>query len=341
MGSDCAGRSRQKIKDTCRQNGFSGGIFSPNFSINTDQAMELRHLRYFVMVAEERHYGRAAQRLYVSQPTLSQQIVDLENEIGVELFARKKRKLERQVVLTEAGKVFWQEAKRILDLSQRAIEQTRRIGLGEHAQVMRVGTYKMALRERISEMIQWLKKTFPSIEIKLTELPNSQAVEEALAEERLDLGLILLPQKHPELTSKILKQGYLCLMMPSQHPMATMEVIALDTLKDERWVELHRQVHPFIEEIEQACRQAGLHRKGHIAEEVSSLEMLSTLVGMGSGVAFVSSLYDLRHESNVVVRPVAPQARQLQQRIEIHNALAYKTDRNTPLIQALIGSLQN
>ena len=87
--------------------------------------MELRHLRYFVAVADEKHYGKAAQKVFISQPTLSQQIQQLENEIGVELFVRSTRQIARKVELTEAGFDFLVTAKQILRLSQKAIDDAR------------------------------------------------------------------------------------------------------------------------------------------------------------------------------------------------------------------------
>ncbi|TAE41255.1 MAG: LysR family transcriptional regulator [Runella slithyformis] len=300
--------------------------------------MELRHLKYFVAIAEEKHYGRAAQKLFVSQPTLSQQIQQLENELGVELFVRATRHIARKVELTEAGAFFLNDAKTILQLSQNAIEQVRKVGLQQQA--IRLGTYKMVLRERIVEMLATLHQAFPHVAIKLVELPTSIAVEQGLLEESLDLGLVLLPVRHENLSAKLLKQGHLCLMMNKAHVLSNQPYITLETLGNEQWIELSREIHPFFEEIETACKQAGFSRKGHIKQEVSSLELLSACVGMDMGIAFVSSQYDLSREQNVVVQPILRVDNDLNSLIHIDNALAYKTEKNTPLIQALIGLLQ-
>ena len=301
--------------------------------------MELRHLRYFVEIAEQGHYGKAAKNLYVSQPTLSQQIQSLENEIGVELFLRSKRQIARKVELTEAGAEFLREAKKILDLSQKAIEQARKTGL--HKQVLRFGAYKLALRERIVETIKLLTIHFPDVDIKLVELPTSADIQTALMDETIDLGLIVPPVKHNDLSSKMIKKGHLCVILPQNHLLANVDVVPLIALKEEKWVELNAQIHPFFEEIEHACRQAGFSRKNHIVQEVSSLELLASLVNVGIGIAFVSSLYDLSRETNIVVKPVIQSENNPLSMIEINNALAYKTGKNTPLIQALIGFLQS
>ncbi len=299
--------------------------------------MELRHLRYFVAVADEQHFGNAAKKIYISQPTISQQIQQLENEIGLELFVRSKRQVSRKVELTEAGAVFLKSAKNILELSQKAIDKARKIGL--HEQIVRLGIYKIVLRERIVEMIEILKNCFPNVDIKLSEYQNSFDVEQALIDDKLDLGLIILPQKHENLSAKLFKKGQLSIMMHKNHALANQEYLVLDQLKEENWIELNPEIHPFLDEIEHACKRAGINRKKHIVQEVSSLELMSSLVNMGIGIGFISSQYDVSRETNIVVKNIIENQNNSQSYIEISNAFAYKTNKDSPLIKALIGSL--
>jgi DNA-binding transcriptional LysR family regulator len=299
--------------------------------------MELRHLRYFVAVADEQHYGNAAKKIYISQPTISQQIQQLENEIGVELFVRSKRQISRKVELTEAGIAFLKSAKNILELSQKAIDKARKIGL--HEQIVRLGIYKIVLRERIVEMIEILKNCFPNVDIKLLEYPNSSDVEQALIDDKLDFGLIILPQKHENLTAKLFKKGRLCVMMHKNHALVNEEYLILDQLKDENWIELNPEIHPFLEQIENACKRVGLNRKKHIVQEVSSLELMSSLVNMGIGIGFISSQYNVSQETNIVVKEIIQDINNTQSYIEINNAFVYKSDKNLPLIKALMASL--
>lgn len=297
--------------------------------------MELRHLRYFVAVAEAQHFGKAAKQLFISQPTLSQQIQMLENELGVELFSRTQRNIARKVELTEAGVAFVEDAKKILDLSQKAIERVRKTGLKQ--QTVRLGVYKIALRERVIEMLQVLKTHFKDVDIKLVELPNSENVQTALCAETIDLGLIISPIRHIELSEKRFKNGYLCVIFPKNHPLEALETVCFSDLKNEKWIELAPDIHPFFEEIEKACRQAGFNRKNNIVQEVSSLELLASLVNVGIGIAFVSSRFDLSREQNIVVRKVCDTEGGV---LEINNALAYKTDKHSPLLEALIDLLR-
>ena len=129
-------------------------------------------------------------------------------------------------------------------------------------------------------------------------------------------------------------------MMHKNHVLANEPILSLDMLKEAQWVELTPNIHPFIDEIEHACRHAGFNRKTHIVQEVSTLELMSSLVNMGIGIAFVSSQYDLSREQNIVVKQVIQVKNDPLSIIEINNALAYKIGKDSPLMQALIGSLQ-
>ena len=296
--------------------------------------MEFRQLKYFVAIAEELHFGNAANKLFVSQSALSQQIQLLENEIGIELFARIKRKQQRKVELTEAGITFLFDAKKILQLSQKAVENARRIGL--HQEIIRLGVYKMLLKERIIEVISLFSKYFPTVEMKIVELPTYQSVQDALIEETIDLGLTLLPLSHELLTAKTTQQGYLKVIMSINHPLAKQDFLKLSDLKMEKWVEISKPLHPFYEDIENACQQAEFNRIPNIIQEVSSLELLCSLVSLGIGIAFVPSLFNLSHIEGIMVKNVLKDEDSLFERIKINHAVAYKNDSISPLIEAFM-----
>ena len=296
--------------------------------------MEFRQLKYFVAIAEELHFGNAANKLFVSQSALSQQIQLLENEIGIELFVRIKRKQQRKVELTEAGITFLFDAKKILQLSQKAVENARRIGL--HQEIIRLGVYKMLLKERIIEVIFLFSKYFPTVEMKIVELPTYQSVQDALIEETIDLGLTLLPLSHELLTAKTTQQGYLKVIMSINHPLAKQDFLKLSDLKMEKWVEISKPLHPFYEDIENACQQAGFNRIPNIIQEVSSLELLCSLVSLGIGIAFVPSLFNLSHIEGIMVKNVLKDEDSLFERIKINHAVAYKNDSISPLIEAFM-----
>jgi DNA-binding transcriptional LysR family regulator len=296
--------------------------------------MELRQLKYFVAIAEELHFGNASNKLFVSQSALSQQIQLLENEIGIELFERIKRKQLRKVELTEAGIAFLTDAKKILQLSQKAVENARRVGL--HQEIIRLGVYKMLLKERIIEVISLFSKHFPTVEMKIVELPTYQSVQDSLMEETIDLGLTLLPLNHDFLNAKTTQQGHLKVIMRINHPLASEETLQLSTLKDERWVEISKSLHPFYDEIENACQESGFSRIPNIIQEVSSLELLCSLVSLGIGIAFVPSLFNLSHIEGIVVKNVLRDNNSLFEKIKINHAVAYKNVKISPLLDAFI-----
>ena len=296
--------------------------------------MEQRQLKYFVAIAEELHFNRAAEKLFVSQPALSQQIQLLENEIGVELFVKIKRKKLRKVELTKAGESFLMDAKKILQLSQKAVENARKIGLQQ--KILRLGVYKMLLKERIIEVITLFSSNFPDTEVKIIELPTFVSVQDALMEEAVDLGLTLLPLRHAELTAKTTQQGHLVVIMSEKHPLAKQKFIKLSTLKSEKWVEISKSLHPVYDEIEKVCLQAGFSRIPNIIQEVSSLELLCSLVSLGIGIAFIPSLFNLNYMKGIVVKTVINDDDSPFYEIEINHAIAFKTDNNSPLIRSIL-----
>ncbi|MBC7409653.1 MAG: LysR family transcriptional regulator [Arcicella sp.] len=299
--------------------------------------MEQRQLKYFVTIAEELHYNHAAEKLFVSQPALSQQIQLLENEIGVELFVKIKRKKLRKVELTKAGESFLIDAKKILQLSQKAIENARKIGLQQ--EIIRLGVYKMLLKERIVEVITLFSSNFPTVKLKIIELPTFVSVQDALIEETIDLGLTLMPLRYAELSAKTTQQGHLVVILSAKHPLANEEFVKLSALKNEKWIEINKSLHPVYDEIENACQQAGFSRIPNIVQEVSSLELLCSLVGLGIGIAFIPSLFNLNHIEGIVLKNITNDDNTPFDAIEINHSIAFKTTSSSSLIGALVGLL--
>jgi DNA-binding transcriptional LysR family regulator len=295
--------------------------------------MELRQLKYFVGVADELHFGRASEKLYVSQPALSQQIHLLEDEIGIELFSRVKRTQQRKVELTEAGSVFLIEAKNILQLADKAIETARRIGLQQ--KVIKLGVYRMMIRTRILEIIRIFSENFPDIELKLVELPTFLAVQDGLFDETIDIGITLLPLKYNQLTETPFKTGYLKVMLSENHPLAKEENLRLEQLKNEKWIEINKSIHTVFEDIERMCKNAGFSRESFIVQEVSSIELLGGLVSLGVGIAFVPSFYDASRVQGVVCKEIVNADGSPYKEVSIKQAICYKTSTSTPTIQAL------
>ena len=293
--------------------------------------MELRQLRYFAEVAAELHYGRAAAKLCVSQPALSQQIQLLESELGVELFDHQQRMRQRRVVLTEAGTAFLGEAQHLLHLSHQAVENVRRVG--SQQKTVELGYYQLLRPDRLVGIVQRFSTSFPDVQFHLHELPTFRAVQDALVAGRIALGLTMLPLLHPELAVRPFGQGGLAVALPAAHPLTALAEVPLEALAHEKWVEISRPLHPVYDEIEHLCQQAGFSRRGAIVQEVSSLELLSNLVRLGLGVAFVPSFFDLSQVPGVVARPLRVMG---GEGITITQCVAYLAERPAPLLQALL-----
>lgn len=295
--------------------------------------MEMRQLKYFVGIAEALHYGNAAKKLFVSQPALSQQIHLLENEIGVELFVRARRQQHHRVELTEAGKVFLVDARRILQLSENAVETARRVG--HQRKSLRFGIYKMMLRERIVEIVQVVSSNFPDLEIKIVELQAYPNVQEALMDDTIDLGVTILPPKYPEISSNLLITSYLNVILPANHRLADRPFLCLEDLKDEKWIEIEKTLRPFFRDIDTICRKAGFDREPNIVMEVNSFEMMQSMVGLGIGVAFIPSVANTDNVPGIITKRLMDDPDTRFTGFLLRQGLAWKTDKASPTVLAV------
>ncbi|QJW89460.1 LysR family transcriptional regulator [Spirosoma taeanense] len=291
--------------------------------------MELRQLRYFVEIAQELHYRKAANRLFISQPALSQQIQLLEDELGVDLFVRSRRTIQRKVELTEAGKVLLREAKQILQLSQQAIEVTRQAGLEGP---IRMGVFKTLLRSRILNVMNLLAERLPQAKVKLIELPSFLSVQQALLESTIDLGLTVLPLQYPQLTAVPFARGNIAVLLPQQHTLAKETSLTLAQLQNEDWVEIPPPLNPVYEAVEALCQQAGFART--IIQEVNSLELLADLVQLNKGIALIPSHFDVSQLAGVVPVPLVDSGRQAYPELDLQHVVAFLSGSRLPAVLA-------
>jgi DNA-binding transcriptional LysR family regulator len=263
--------------------------------------MELRHLRYFVAVAEELSFTRAAERLHIGQPPLSHQIQQLEAEVGAQLLERSKR----WVRLTEAGKLFLDDARRVLALSEQAMQTARRAERGEAGE-LRVGfTFSTPLTPLFAAVINRYRQQYPGVQLTLQEMSTVGQIE-ALAARELDLGLVRPPEltlpESVELT--ILRRDPLVMVLPIRHPLAQKKTIAIHDLKGEPLVMYPESagtgIHP---QINRLCREAGF--KPTIAMEAGEASTIIGLVAAGCGVSVLPSSFDIIRMSEVCYRPLA------------------------------------
>ena len=262
--------------------------------------MELRHLRYFVAVAEELHFGRAAQRLHIAQPPLSRQIRDLEREIGTALFERGARGVE----LTHAGAAFLPEARLVLAQAERAQRTAQRAARGETGR-LRVAFVEEATHSGIlPDVLSFFRMHLPSIGLSLHELDSSQQAE-ALREGRIDLGVLSSPPLDAErwLQTEVVYEEPLVAALPQTHRLAAKPRISLRELAAESFVLRPRPTDPAsYDEILARCRAA--HFSPTVAQEATGWHTVIGLVSAGVGVAFVPTSLALLRQAGVVYRPV-------------------------------------
>lgn len=260
--------------------------------------MELRHLRYFVAVAEELNVRRAALRLHVSQPPLSRQIHDLEAEIGVRLFLRRKRGVE----LTDAGRLFLGEARQILARAQQAVQLAQSAGRGEAGRLSLAYT-AWACDPVFSLAIRRFRQRFPRVELQIQELPSHQQIEELLAKE-LDAGYVGMsfPELSVDLTFECVRRAALCVALPPGHPLTRSRRLNLRSLAGEPFVSLPVTV-PFYREAQfDLCRSAGF--TPNVVQQANNAQSLLQLVCAGVGVTIVPEVLQEFLKINVEFRPL-------------------------------------
>jgi DNA-binding transcriptional LysR family regulator len=295
--------------------------------------MELRQLKYFVGVAEALHFGQAAKKLFVTQSALSQQIKLLETELGVELFVSIKRTRWHQVELTKAGDLFLIDAKRILHLSEQAIQNVQQVGANQ--QIIKLGVFKLILPERIMGMLELFATHFPTLPVKLVELPDTVQVQEWVATDRVDLGMTVLPLVQAGLTATTYAEANYTILMNQDHPLATQPGIRLEQLHDQKWVDVGREAGVFFGQAEEICRQANVNREPNIVQHVPSFELLKSMVRLGKGIAFIPASLDLQQKPTLLSMPILNNDGTPFRKIIIEHVLIHKTQHPKTLVLAL------
>jgi DNA-binding transcriptional LysR family regulator len=284
-----------------------------------DQNMELRHLRYFVAVAEELHFGRAAIRLRVSQPALSQQVKALEGDLGVELLVRTKR----HVVLTDAGRAFLDEARRALAAAETATRVARRAARGDLGR-LRVGYVDLAMWEVLPAILRAFCERHPEVDLTLTEL-HREPQRRALERGDLDVGCFTLREGDGAFTGQLVASDPLVAALPSGHPLARRPRVRLAALQRDPWVIFPRELRTqYTELVYATCAAAGF--VPHVAQEASQLHTLSALVSAGVGVSLLPRAVARAARAGVAFRPLAGQ--EAAPRLALH--LVWRTDDLSP-----------
>ena len=292
--------------------------------------MELRHLRYFVAVAEELSFTRAAERLHIGQPPLSQQIQALEAEIGARLLERNKRR----VLLTEAGRLFLADARRMLALAEQAKETAHRAHMGEAGE-LRVGfTFSTPFTPLFAKVVRRYRQAYPHVLLSFQEMATLHQLAKIESRE-LDVGFVRpasMQLPHKVALTK-LRSDPLRLVLPTDSPLARQKSIAVKDLAGQAFVVFPKDAGTGIyHQIFELCRAAGF--TPHIAMEAGEPSTIIGLVAAGCGISVLPGSFEGIHMEGVVYRPLAdPDA-------TTSMLLARHTEGGGPLAEAFVALAQ-
>lgn len=289
--------------------------------------MELRHLRYFRMVANELHFGRAAEKLHIAQPPLSKQIQDLEAELGFELFTRTKR----SVALTPAGQAFLIEVTQIFQQLDRAIDIGRKTSRGELGQIS-IGFVGSATYNILPLMLQQFHDRYPNVRIELQELTTDRQLI-WLREGRIDIGLIRPPIIAPDLASQVIFQESLVLALPINHHLAGADSIDLASLAVEPFILFPRELASGLyDPIIASCQAAGFSPQ--VVQECIQMQTIVSLVSANMGVSILPESIQEAQRHGVVYKSIRVGGLNVEQLAKI--AIVWRIDDNLPTMNRFL-----
>jgi DNA-binding transcriptional LysR family regulator len=291
--------------------------------------MELRHLRYFVGVGEEQHFGRAAERLHIAQPALSRQIQDLEGELGFALFDR----LPRGVRLNAAGNLFLTDARRILQDVAEAKLRAERIALGK-AGTLRIGiATALSWHGLVVDSFRQFRSEQPDAQLELHHLLSIHQID-AIMSGRLDAGFAagLIPL-HKNLAHWEFARDRMVLAVPEGHPLTTRKQIRLRDLRNVPFVWFPRWANPvFYDQMMQECARGGLTAP-RVVQEATDRDANLGLVQCRVGLSWQNEAVRWHCPKGIVLVPV------VDMNVRLPFNLIWKTDNTSPLLQKFVAQV--
>jgi DNA-binding transcriptional LysR family regulator len=285
--------------------------------------MELRQLKYFIAVAEELHFGRAAEALHLSQPALSKQIQALEDSLEIQLFERTKH----WVKLTIAGQKFLETAHRILHEVEEGIQVTRRVAAGETGR-LRLGFTETTLFSLAPDIVKIYREQYPQVDLILTS-GGTEAQVEALRTHQIDVGFVYLPIREPSLSIYPLFEEVYIAALPTTHRLARQQRIALQSLANEPLIFYPRLLAPVLyANFIKCCEQAGF--VPNIVQEAELAQTRLGLVAADVGITFVLSNIQNLSAKGVVYRPL------IGDFLMLKLALAWRKNESSPVVHEFL-----
>ena len=288
--------------------------------------MELRHLRYFAAVAETKHFGRAAERLHLAQPALSQAVRQLEAELGTPLFVRTTR----QVNLTPAGEFLQHEAARVLAAVDDSVRGVRRIAEGRQG-LLRIAFTGTAAHTQLPRIARAVKRELPGLALEIHADLLTPTQVSGLTDGSLDLGVLRPPTSGDSLTVRTIEHEPLVLAVAADHRLAGEPVVSMTDLRTEDFILFTGASSVVNAAVLRSCREAGFTPT--VAHEAPGTSVMLPLVAAGLGVALVPASVRAAPLAGVVFRDL-PDAASLEL------ALAWRTDDTDPALLAVLGVLE-
>lgn len=290
--------------------------------------MELRHLRYFVVVAETCHFGQAAERLQMAQPPLSQQIRQLEAELGTELFARTTR----SVSLTPAGEAFFADAQRILGSVEEAARRARRFADGK-AGTLRIGLTGTASYTQLPVLARLVKEELPDVVLDIHTEMLTPAIELALLAGELDVGVLRPPARDPELVLRPIAQENFVVALPDGHRLAAAGSLSIGELRAEDFIMYPAGSQSVVRDaVIRACQAADYYPR--VAHESAKTSTQLSLVAAGLGIAVLP-------ESVRGIALAGVHYREVTGAEDVGLALAWPRTRESPLVDSFLAALED
>ncbi|WP_068635113.1 LysR substrate-binding domain-containing protein [Thauera butanivorans] len=291
--------------------------------------MDLRHLRYFIAVAEEQNIGRAATRLHISQPPLTRQIQQLEEELGVRLLKRTPRGVE----LTQAGALFLDEARNIRAVVEQATERTQRAGQGKLGR-LDVGIFGTAILDAIPKLLLAFRRSYPEVKIVLHTMNKGEQIE-ALRQRRITVGFNRMLAPLPDITTRLVANERLLLAMSHTSPLAAQESVAFPALRDHPLVLFPTGARPnFIDKVMTLCHEAGF--EPIVSQEVSDAITGVALAAGGFGVCLVPESTTSLALPGVIYKPLTD----LPHHAQVDLSCIYRSDDQSPILEAFLGTIE-
>lgn len=291
--------------------------------------MEFRQLEYFVAVAQELSYNRAAKKLNISQPAITKQIQLLEYELDVELFDKNVKDRHKKIVLTEEGQYFYIEAQKLIN--QSALIKENLFNYRNKKRIVKLGVFQMMPKNAIFQILKKLIKENNNYLLKVIEFGTYEEVNDALLHDEIQLGVTLQYIDNEDFISRTVRKGRLGILMNRKHILASKKLLQIKQLKDEKWIDFSTQLKQDRNKIEILFTNEGIIRKNNIIQEVNSYEMLETLIKLNYGIALLPD-FIINENAELVFVPLEPES---PLAVEINEVIRYKKGNNSGLVKTI------